>query len=120
MADNANKFQSDECRASVLTYCNCSLCRQMRETNGEKCPPNRLKEVDSDHYCEWSTVDGQKTRIKKLVDAHWSYMKKALTTGQDPSQIFTWEQVMQMREFDYTSAAIHFYGHGFEDAKNGD
>jgi hypothetical protein len=70
------------------------------------------------HYTENSVVDKQKERIEKIVTAHWNYMEKVLSTGQDKTQTFTWDQIMEMRKWDYTSSAIHFYGHGYEDAKN--
>jgi hypothetical protein len=45
-------------------------------------------------------------------------MEKVLSTGQDKQQTFTWDQMMEIRKWDYTSSAIHFYGHGYEDAAN--
>lgn len=73
---------------------------------------------DSD-YTKNSLVSKKADRINELVSAHWSYMEKTLTAGQDKSQVFSWDQVMEMRKWDYTSAATHFYGHGYEDGKNG-
>lgn len=58
-------------------------------------------------------------RMKKMIDSHWAYVGGALSVGQDTDQIFTFEQVMKIREHDYRTAAEHFYGHGMEDAKNG-
>lgn len=86
---------------------------------------NRLRTLTQDDlhqqnedYTPGSIVSLQKNRLEKLVKAHWSYMEKTLEIGQDMSQTFTWGQVMEMRKWDYTSAATHFYGHGYEDAKN--
>lgn len=74
------------------------------------------QEIETDYRSD-SLVAQKRARIKELVDAHWSYMDKVLSTGQDRSQTFTWDQVMQIRKWDYTSAATHFYGHGYEDAE---
>ena len=70
-----------------------------------------------DDYTPDSLVSRQQERIDSLVMAHWAYMEKVLSTGQDKQQTFTWEQMMAIRKWDYTSAAIHFYGHGYEDAQ---
>jgi hypothetical protein len=67
-------------------------------------------------YTEDSPVSQKKDRINELVSAHWAYMEKTLTAGHDKTQMFTWHQVMEMRKWDYTSSAKHFYGHGYEDA----
>lgn len=69
-------------------------------------------------YCQNSLVTKKKERIQQLVDAHWSYMDKVLTLGQNTRQTYTFDQVMAMRRWDYTSAATHFYGHGYEDGQN--
>lgn len=111
-------------------YCSCPLCEKLR--NGEDItqqPPQQVqvlegmdkqnaeKEIPSESdYTPDSLVTKQKDRIKELVDAHWSYMEKVLSTGQDKQQTFTWKQMMEIRKWDYTSSAIHFYGHGYEDA----
>jgi hypothetical protein len=44
-------------------------------------------------------------------------MKNVLTIGQNKNQTFSWEEMMAIREWDYTSVAKHFYGHGYEDAQ---
>lgn len=67
-------------------------------------------------YTPGSIVTKRIKRIEDLVSAHWSYQEKLLSAGQDKSQTFTWEQVMEMRKWDYCSSAKHFYGHGYEDA----
>lgn len=74
-----------------------------------------LKDQDA-HYCEDSHVAKHKEHAKELIRAHWKYMEKVLTTGADLNRTFTFAEVMAMREWDYTSAALHFYGHGIEDA----
>lgn len=69
------------------------------------------------YYREDSVVAILKIEIEKMVKAHWSYVKKVIESGADTGKTFTFDEVMAMREWDYTSAAIHFYGHGFEDGK---
>lgn len=68
-------------------------------------------------YTEDSLVSRQSKRINELVTAHWVYQERLLSAGQDKTQTFTWDQVMEMRKWDYTSSAKHFYGHGYEDAQ---
>jgi hypothetical protein len=87
-----------------------------REAQEQKKPDYFEPDIDTD-YMESSAAVKRRVRIKELVEAHWSYVQKVLSSGQDKTQTFTWDQVMEMRKWDYTSAAIHFYGHGFEDAK---
>lgn len=67
-------------------------------------------------YTEDSIVSTKKERIDSLVSAHWKYQEKVISTGQDKDQLFTWDQLMAIREWDYCSSARHFYGHGYEDA----
>ncbi len=73
------------------------------------------KNIETDYRPD-SLVSRKKNRIKGLVDAHWQYVSRALAVGQGRDQTFSWDQVMEMRKFDYTSAARHFYGHGYDDA----
>jgi len=99
--------------------CTCDACRQC----WDKCPePDgssepSTKDLDPE-YTKDSLISKQILRVNELVSAHWSYIKKVLSTGQNHNQTFTWDQVMAMREFDYISVAKHFYGHGYEDAVN--
>ena len=72
----------------------------------------------STHYTEDSIINKKKDRLDELVSAHWEYQKNVLSVGQDKTQTYTWEQMMKIREWDYTSSAKHFYGHGYEDALN--
>jgi hypothetical protein len=82
---------------------------------------SKVNQTDSDsgpQYTSDSAVSKRTPRIDELVSAHWSYQEKLLSVGQDKTQIFTWDQVMEMRKWDYCSSAKHFYGHGYEDAIN--
>ena len=72
------------------------------------------------HYTEDSIVNKKKERVDELIKAHWEYQKNVISKGQNKTQTFTWDQVMEMREWDYTSSAKHFYGHGYEDKTNDD
>jgi len=65
-----------------------------------------------------SVVSKKKDRITELADAHWNYIEQLLRVSCEPGQVFTFDQMMKIREFDYKSVAKHFYGHGWEDAKN--
>lgn len=67
-------------------------------------------------YREDSIVAKKKTLIDALVQSHWSYMENVIIAGIDVTRMYTFEEVMEMREWDYTSAFIHGYGHGAEDA----
>ena len=96
------------------SQCQCDLCQRFRAGDDITKEPSQQEP----YYTADSLVSKQKDRIKELVDAHWSYMEKVLSTGQDKQQTFTWDQMMEIRKWDYTSSAIHFYGHGYEDAVN--
>ena len=75
-----------------------------------------MSKKQNKHYTENSIVNKMKDKIDELVEAHWEYQEKLLSIGQDKTQTFTWEQVMLIREWDYTSSAKHFFGHGYEQA----
>lgn len=76
-----------------------------------------MNEVTAD-YREDSVVARKKKTITDLVNNHWSYMDKVLCAGVDVTRKYNFEEVMEMREWDYTSAMTHGYGHGYEDAEN--
>lgn len=90
--------------------CRCDLYEAVRK--GEDITK---KEIPLDYTAD-SLVSKQNDRIQELVNAHWSYMEKVFSTGQDQEQSFTWDQMLAIRKWDYTSTATHFYGHGYEDA----
>ena len=68
-------------------------------------------------YTANSVVTEKRDRITELADAHWNYIEQLLRVSCEPGQVFTFDQMMRIREFDYKSVARHFYGHGWEDAK---
>ena len=111
------------------SVCQCDVCQEYRKNHliqeqepqqeqvKEWVAEQRIKNPIPD-YTEDSVVSKQGSRIDALVTAHWNYIEALLYAGQDKMQTFTWDQVMEMRKWDYTSAAKHFYGHGYEDAVN--
>jgi hypothetical protein len=109
--------------------CTCDQCVDYWEKTKEQKPQQeqvkewiaeqRIKNPIPD-YTEDSVVSKLGSRIDELVNAHWNYIEALLYAGQDKMQTFTWDQVMEMRKWDYTSAAKHFYGHGYEDAVQND
>jgi hypothetical protein len=99
----------------------CGICKNDDGHDIKKCVECNGENSNFDptsDYTQNSLVSKKSDRIDELVDAHWNYMEKVLSTGQDKSQTFTWDQVMAMRKWDYTSSAKHFYGHGYEDAES--
>jgi hypothetical protein len=108
------------------SYCNCPLCIENRKKKkvpvikNSKEKKDTIKknnhEVELSDYTSESIYSKHQKRIEDLVNAHWAYQEKLLSAGQDKEQKFTWEQVMEMRKWDYCSSAKHFYGHGYEDA----
>lgn len=104
------------------SFCNCDLC--IKQRSGKLTTKKIQKDMEdtikkNDHeidYTSNSIVVKHDERIKDLVNAHWSYQEKLLSAGQDKTQTFTWDQVMEIRKWDYCSSAKHFYGHGYEDA----
>lgn len=92
--------------------------KRMKELSigAEACQTAKPGQVEQD-YREDSVVATNKDRIEKLAKAHWSYVEKVIKSGADTARTFTFEEVMVIRKWDYTSAAIHFYGHGYEDGQ---
>ena len=96
-----------------------------RPVSGNVCPlpPGQVNEcLRTEERVSWvdvktKSLSEKEIRIRSLVDAHWRYVSQVLTTGQDKSQTFSFDQVMAIREHDYRSAMIHGYGHGVEDAE---
>lgn len=41
-------------------------------------------------------------------------MEKVLTIGSDPDRLYSAEDIIDIRKWDYTSAFIHGFGHGVE------
>jgi hypothetical protein len=101
------------------SFCNCAMCIQQRSkfsTEKKDTIKKNDHEIEISDYTSESIYSKHQKRIEDLVKAHWAYQEQLLTAGQDKSQTFTWDQVMEMRKWDYCSSAKHFYGHGYEDA----
>lgn len=121
ISDKIDKHQHAKINASCM---DCGkYASGMREAclEGESlaevlCPTAKSGQIEQD-YREDSVVATRKDKIEKLAKAHWSYVEKVIKSGADTARTFTFDEVMKMREWDYTSAAIHFYGHGFEDGQ---
>lgn len=98
--------------------CDCDSCQdrfvQDRVITEDSCHAVKKGQVEHDYKAD-SIVSTRKFDIECLVNAHWSYVEKVIRSGADTKRTFSFEEVMAMRAWDYTSAAIHFYGHGFED-----
>ena len=140
------KERKMEEEADNLLSCRCDLCKQywqrhsiepdkvvlggpdsygakiikerVKQDNRRQDALKRLSEPSGNgpQYTKDSLVTKQASRIDELISAHWAYQEKLLSAGQDKTQTFTWDQVMEMRKWDYCSSAKHFYGHGYEDA----
>ncbi len=106
--------------------CQCDLCMRFqageditKKQSSQQQDKDKVEKIEKGilpDYTADSLVAKQNTRIQELVNTHWSYMEKVLSTGQDKNQTFTWDQMMEIRKWDYISSATHFYGHGYEDA----
>lgn len=71
-------------------------------------------DIDQDYRPD-SIVSNRKKEIDNLVGAHWNYMEKVILSSADKNRKYTHDEMMKIRKWDYTSSAIHFYGHGLED-----
>lgn len=68
-------------------------------------------------YRKESIVSKRGDKIDEIVEAHWNYVECVIESGADVNKMFTFDEVMKIRKWDYCSAARHFYGHGYEDGK---
>ncbi len=78
---------------------------------------NIVLESDDKQYRKDSIVSKHKDIIDEMVSAHWNYVKCVIESGADVNKMFTFDEVMKIRRWDYCSAARHFYGHGYEDGQ---
>lgn len=79
----------------------------------------RLKaKIKDKDYRQESIVSKNKIKIEEMIDAHWSYIESVIRTSNEygiyrpPMSL---DDALKIREFDYKTAAKHFYGHGHED-----
>ena len=97
---------------------NCEGCWEYSlwtpKTPTMSCYSSSTPEHDT-QYRESSIVSKHKEKIEEIVNSHWNYVAKVIDSGADTSRQFSFSEVMEIRKWDYTSAARHFYGHGYED-----
>jgi len=105
---------TDNC-ADNCTECNCEQSTPEKD-GGDSL--NRdwkpIEKTEKNEYRKESVVSQKEDKIDEMVNAHWSYIEKVIKSAA-AARMFTLKEVMEMREFDYKSAARHFYGHGYED-----
>ena len=79
----------------------------------------RLKaKIKDKDYRQESIVSKNKIKIEEMINAHWSYIESVIRTSNEYGPYMppmTLDQALKIREFDYKTAAKHFYGHGHED-----
>ena len=79
----------------------------------------RLKaKIKDKDYRQDSIVSKNKIKIEEMINAHWSYIESVIRTSNEYGPYMppmTLDQALKIREFDYKTAAKHFYGHGHED-----
>ena len=80
---------------------------------------SRLKvEIKDKDYRQESIVSKNKIKIEEMINAHWSYIESVIRTSNEHGLYMppmTIDEALKIREFDYKTAAKHFYGHGHED-----
>ena len=79
----------------------------------------RLKaKIKDKDYRQESIVSKNKIKIEEMIDAHWSYIESVIRKSNEYGIYMppmTLDEALKIREFDYKTAAKHFYGHGHED-----
>jgi len=121
----AKGLQVWSCETCGLNDETCSHCNECDDKNKWVPKATQMSGADNMHksqtinddYRPESLVSKRKTEIEEIVSAHWNYVEKLIRSGADTTRLFTFEDVMAMRKWDYTSAATHFYGHGWEDGE---
>ncbi len=75
-------------------------------------------EIKDKDYRQESIVSKNKIKIEEMIDAHWSYIESVIRTSNEYGLYMppmSLDDALKIREFDYKTAAKHFYGHGHED-----
>jgi hypothetical protein len=79
----------------------------------------RLKaKIKDKDYRQESVVSKNKIKIEEMINAHWSYIESVIRTSNEYGLYMppmSLDDALKIREFDYKTAAKHFYGHGHED-----
>ena len=112
--DDASGFSIDAARAAHgFTSMSESLKSDIDAANA------RLKaKIKDKDYRQESIVSKNKIKIEEMIDAHWSYIESVIRTSNEHGLYMppmTLDEALKIREFDYKTAAKHFYGHGHED-----
>ncbi len=55
-------------------------------------------------------TDPKEERAYQLANEHWEYIRNVLEKHKE------FPHIIELIEFHYKAAAVHFYGHGFEEA----
>ncbi len=58
------------------------------------------------------------TNVEQLVDAHWEYVAGILKGAMHANDLTTWEHVIELIHYHYTTAMLHGYKHGYTDCEN--
>lgn len=56
------------------------------------------------------------TKVQRLAEDHWNYVKGILEPARFGFNRMTSYEILEYIGHHYKEAAIHFYGHGYEDA----
>ena len=107
--DDASAFSND----AMLKHNAPLMSDNLRSANA------RLKaKIKDKDYRQESIVSKNKIKIEEMINAHWSYIESVIRTSNEYGLYMppmTIDQALKIREFDYKTAAKHFYGHGHED-----
>ena len=111
--DDASGFSNDAMQQHDAPLMSDNLRSEIDAANA------RLKaKIKDKDYRQESIVSKNKIKIEEMIDAHWSYIESVIRTSNEygiyrpPMSL---DDALKIREFDYKTAAKHFYGHGHED-----
>ena len=111
--DDASGFSNDDRQQHDATLMSDNLRSEIDAANA------RLKaKIKDKDYRQESIVSKNKIKIEEMINAHWSYIESVIRTSNEYGLYMppmTLDQALKIREFDYKTAAKHFYGHGHED-----
>ena len=61
----------------------------------------------------WTDQEKYK-HAKEMAEQHWSYVQSVILHSNPDTP----DHILELIKFHYITAGIHFYGHGWEDAKD--
>lgn len=98
---------------------NCDNCKYAPGVSNEDAIKSHVDaEIKDKDYRQESIVSKNKIKIEEMINAHWSYIESVIRTSNEYGFYIppmTLDEALKIREFDYKTAAKHFYGHGHED-----